>query len=354
MSASRAVVVGGGLIGLSIARALTERGLTDVLVLERGLLASGGTGKSSGIVRAHYGVPSIAAMAWRSLPVFEALGAEVGFRQVGYTVVVGEENAGPLKDNTAMHQGLGIEVDLVDPDQVAALWPMMNVDDVALGGYEPRGGFADATQLALHYGQRARAHGARVRQNAPVARVVTSGSRVTGVELADGEVVEADLVVVAAGWWSARLLADLGVDFPVEAYRSELLVVDTGAPLPDLPVVSDLVSLQYCRLEGSGQFLVGNSDHADFGRKLVDPDHYSNHASDASLEAYAEKLLHRFPGFPDPSVTHTYAGVYDVPPDWNPVIGPVGDVDGLPRARGRQHRPRRARVGLPPVALRRG
>ncbi|WP_286690284.1 MULTISPECIES: FAD-dependent oxidoreductase [unclassified Aeromicrobium] len=334
MSASRAVVVGGGLIGLSIARALTERGLTDVLVLERGLLASGGTGKSSGIVRAHYGVPSIAAMAWRSLPVFEALGAEVGFRQVGYTVVVGEENAGPLKDNTAMHQGLGIEVDLVDPDQVAALWPMMNVDDVALGGYEPRGGFADATQLALHYGQRARAHGARVRQNAPVARVVTSGSRVTGVELADGEVVEADLVVVAAGWWSARLLADLGVDFPVEAYRSELLVVDTGAPLPDLPVVSDLVSLQYCRLEGSGQFLVGNSDHADFGRKLVDPDHYSNHASDASLEAYAEKLLHRFPGFPDPSVTHTYAGVYDVPPDWNPVIGPVGDVDGLVLAAG--------------------
>ena len=334
MSASRAVVVGGGLIGLSISRALTERGLTDVLVLERGLLASGGTGKSSGIVRAHYGVPSIAAMAWRSLPVFEALGAEVGFRQVGYTVVVGEENAGPLKDNTAMHQGLGIEVDLVDPDQVAALWPMMNVDDVALGAYEPRGGFADATQLALHFGHRARAHGARVRQNAPVARIVTSQSRVTGVELADGEVVEADLVVVAAGWWSARLLADLGVDFPVEAYRSELLVVDTGEPLPDLPVVSDLVSLQYCRLEGSGQFLVGNSDHADFGRKLVDPDHYSNHASDASLEVYAEKLLHRFPGFPDPSVTHTYAGVYDVPPDWNPVIGPVGDVDGLVLAAG--------------------
>ncbi|MCX6406355.1 MAG: FAD-dependent oxidoreductase [Propionibacteriales bacterium] len=334
MTASRAVVVGGGLIGLSIARALTERGLRDVVVLERGLLASGGTGKSSGIVRAHYGVPSIAAMAWRSLPVLEALGAEVGFRQVGYTVVVGEENAGPLKDNTAMHQGLGIEVDLLDPDQVAALWPMMNVDDVVLGAYEPRGGFADATQLALHHGQRARAHGARVRQNAPVARIVTSDSRVTGVELADGELVGADLVVVAAGWWSARLLADLGVHFPVEAYRSELLVVDTGEPLPDLPVVSDLVSLQYCRLEGSGQFLVGTSDHADFGHQLVDPDHYSNIASEATLEAYAEKLLHRFPGFPDPSVTHTYAGVYDVPPDWNPVIGPVGDVDGLVLAAG--------------------
>ncbi|MCH5671633.1 NAD(P)/FAD-dependent oxidoreductase [Streptomyces gilvus] len=327
--ATKAVVVGGGLIGLSIARALTERGLTDVLVLERHQLAGGGTGKSSGIVRAHYGVPSIAAMAWRSLPVFEELGDRVGFRQVGYTVIVGEENAEPLRANTAMHQGLGIDVDLIDNDRLAGLWPMMEVGDVALAAYEPRGGFADATQLALHYGQVAREHGARIRQNTPVARILTAGDKVTGVELDGGEVIDADLVVVASGWWSAKLLAGLGIDFPVEAYRSELLIVDAGEPLPNLPVVSDLVSLQYCRLEGAGQFLVGNSDHADFQKKFVDPDNYSNIAGEASIEKYAEKVMHRFPGFPEPSVTHTYAGVYDVPPDWNPVIAPVSGVDGL-------------------------
>jgi glycine/D-amino acid oxidase-like deaminating enzyme len=323
-----AVVVGGGLIGLSVARALAERGLADVLVLERHQLAGGGTGKSSGIVRAHYGVPSIAAMAWRSQPVFEELGAEVGFRQVGYTVIVGEENVDPLTANTAMHQALGIDVELIDTDRLASMWPMMNVADVALASYEPRGGFADASQLALHYGRRARDHGATIRQHTPVARILTAEDRVTGVELDGGEVVDTSLVVVASGWWSARLLADLGIEFPVEAYRSELLVVDAGVPLPDLPVVSDLVSLQYCRLEGQGQFLVGTSDHADFGAKLVDPDRYSNIASEASIHKYAEKVLHRFPGFPDPSVTHSYAGVYDVPPDWNPVIGPVG-IDGL-------------------------
>ena len=325
----RVIIVGGGLIGLSIARALTDRGITDVLVLERAQLASGGTGKSSGIVRAHYGVPSIAAMAWRSLPTFERLGAEVGFRQVGYTVIVGEENVEPLKANTAMHRSLGIEVELIDRDRLQQLWPMMNVEDVALASYEPRGGFADATQLALHFGQQARAKGAKVRQNAPVARLLATGDTVTGVELTSGEVLEADTVIVAAGWWSAKLLADLGVTFPIEAYRSELIIVDAGEPLPNLPVVSDLVSLQYCRLEGAGQFLVGNSDHADFAKKLVDPDTYSNIAADASIERYAEKVMHRFPGFPDPSVTHTYAGVYDVPPDWNPVIAPVGGLDGL-------------------------
>jgi glycine/D-amino acid oxidase-like deaminating enzyme len=323
-----AVVVGGGLIGLSVARALAERGLADVLVLERHQLAGGGTGKSSGIVRAHYGVPSIAAMAWRSQPVFEELGAEVGFRQVGYTVIVGEENVDALTANTAMHQALGIDVELIDTDRLASMWPMMEVDDVALASYEPRGGFADASQLALHYGRQARDHGATIRQHTAVARILTAEDRVTGVELDGGEVVDTGLVVVASGWWSAKLLADLDIEFPVEAYRSELLVVDAGVPLPDLPVVSDLVSLQYCRLEGQGQFLVGTSDHADFGAKLVDPDRYSNIASEASIHRYAEKLLHRFPGFPDPSVTHSYAGVYDVPPDWNPVIGPVG-IDGL-------------------------
>ena len=324
-----AIIIGGGLIGLAIARSLTDRGLSDVLVLERHQLASGGTGKSSGIVRAHYGVPSIAAMAWRSLPVFERLGAEVGFRQVGYTVIVGEENIEPLKANIATHQGLGVEVDLIDNDWLSQLWPMMNTEDVALAAYEPRGGFADATQLALHFGQVARQQGARIRQNTSVARILTEGDRATGVELDDGEVIEADLVVVAAGWWSKKLLGDLDVDFPVEAYRSELLIVDAGEPLTDLPVVSDLVSLQYCRLEGSGQFLVGNSDHADFQKKFVDPDSYSNIAGEASIMKYAEKVMHRFPGFPEPSVTHTYAGVYDVPPDWNPVIAPVGGLDGL-------------------------
>ena len=179
MTGPRTIVVGGGLIGLSIARAMTERGVSEVLVLERHSLASGGTGKSSGIVRAHYGVPSIAAMAWRSQPCFEELGEAVGFRQVGYTVIVGEENVEPLRANTAMQQGLGIDVDLIDTTRLADMWPMMNVEDVALAAYEPRGGFADATQLALHFGQVARDQGAKVRQHTPIARILTQGDKVT-------------------------------------------------------------------------------------------------------------------------------------------------------------------------------
>lgn len=337
MKGPKVVIVGGGLIGLSAARALTDRGVTDVLVLERSLLASGGTGKSSGIVRSHYGVPSLAALAWRSLPLIEKLGSDIGFRQLGYCVIVGPANVAALRANIAMHQSLGIEAGLIEVSDLAARWPMMNVEDVAAAGYEPRGGFADATQLALYFGQAARAKGARVRQSTPVTRIRTSGDKVTGVETASGEVIEADQVIVAAGWWSATLLASLGIDFPVDGYRSELVIVDAGVKLEGLPVVSDLVSLQYGRVDGAGQFLVGNSDHSDHAdrkNRSTDPDNYSNVVAEATIEKYAEKLAHRFPGFPNPSVAHGYAGVYDVPPDWNPVIAPLAAISGLTLAAG--------------------
>lgn len=334
MADRKVIVVGGGLIGLSIARGLTHRGVRDVLVLERAQLAGGGTGKSSGIVRAHYGVPSVAKLSWNSVPTLEALGDEVGFRQVGYSVIVGDENVAALEANIAMQQDLGIETEMIDVDRLSAMWPHMETGDVCAAAYEPRGGFADATQLALHFGRLARDRGATVRQNTPVARVLTRDDRAVGVELMDGETIEADEVVVASGWWSKHLLAPLGIDFPCDAYRSELLIVDAGEPLRDLPVVSDLVSLQYCRVEGSGQFLVGNSDHDAPEDRFVDPDHYSNIARDSTIEKYAEKIGHRFPGFPEPAVTHSYAGVYDVPPDWNPVIQRLTAVRGLTLAAG--------------------
>jgi glycine/D-amino acid oxidase-like deaminating enzyme len=322
VTGGRVVIIGAGLIGLSTARALTARGVDDVLVLERATLASGGTGKSSGVVRCHYGVPSLAAMAWRSLPTFEALGETVGFRQVGYLVAVGPQNVPALRATTSMHQQLGIDVELISHERAAELWPYLRLDDVAAFGYEPRGGYGDAAQLASHFGARARDGGARIRQGTPVARVLTRGDAVTGVELAGGDVVDADVVVVAAGWWSRALLAGAGVELPVTSVHSELIVVDAGEPLRGLPVLSDLVSLQYARVEGSGRLLVGNSDHSRPAD--ADPDDYPNRASEAGLEQAAAKVLHRFAGFPSPAVASSYAGCYDVTPDWNPVIAPVG------------------------------
>lgn len=144
--------------------------------------------------------------------------------------------------------------------------------------------------------------------------------------LATGERIGADAVIVAAGPWTPALCAPLGVEVPVRAQREQILVVAADEPLGDRPVLSDLVSNQYVRVECSGEVLVGNSDH--HAPEFVDPDRYRNRADDGYVETAAVRVAHRFPGFGDARLTHSYASCYDVTPDFNPVMSPT-DVDGL-------------------------
>jgi glycine/D-amino acid oxidase-like deaminating enzyme len=320
---SEVVVVGGGLIGCATAHALTGRGVRDVLVLERATVASGGTGKSSGVVRCHYGVPSLAAMAWEGLRFFEnaaeLVGDDVGFRRTGYLVGVGEANAAALRANLAAQAALGVETGPIGHDRAAELWPAADLEDFAAFGYEPRGGYGDAYRTARAFAAAARRGGATVRQGARVTELLTRGGAISGVRLADGSVVAAGTVVLAAGPWSAALAGPLGIDLPISAIREQILLVAPGTPLGAVPVFSDLVSLQYVRPEGSGELLFGNSDLSR--PEAADPDAYRDGADTGFVERAVRKLAHRFPGLPEASIRTGYAGCYDVTPDFNPIIG---------------------------------
>ncbi len=322
-------MIGGGVAGLSTARALVELGLTDVLVLERATVGSGGSGKSSGIVRCHYGISSLAAMAWHALPVLEGaaeiLGAPSGYTKTGYLVGVGHQNLGALRANVAMQQRLGIEVDLVAHDTARQLWPSAQLAEFAEFAYEPRGGYGDGHQTALAFANAARRGGARLDQHTPVAALDVRHDRVAGVVLGDGSRIGAAHVVLAAGPWSTLLAADAGIELPVRAQRAQILLVDPGQPLGPVPVFSDLVSLQYVRAEGTG-ILVGDSDHSD--PEWSDPDDYRERVSDDELAVSVPKFMDRFPGLVGAALSSSYAGCYDVTPDYNPVIGPA-PVDGL-------------------------
>jgi glycine/D-amino acid oxidase-like deaminating enzyme len=324
------VVIGGGVTGLSTARSLAELGAGQVMVLERAAIGSGGTGKSSGVVRCHYGVRSLAAMAWRSLPVLEqaaeTLGADAGFHRTGYLVVVGPDNEASLRANVAVHRELGIEVELVGSEDARGLWPGANFDDVAGAAYEPLGGYGDAHQTALAFAAAARRHGASIHQQCGVVGIEARSDRVVGVQLSDGGRVSTDRVVVAAGPWSVALVASVGVDLPIAAQRAQILLVDPGRQLGLTPVLSDLVTLQYIRPDGSASLLVGDSDHAQ--PEWADPDDYVDRADDGFVERIITKFAHRFPGLAAASLATSYAGCYDVTPDYNPVIS-SSPIEGL-------------------------
>jgi sarcosine oxidase, subunit beta len=329
------VVVGGGLEGCAAAWALTQRGVTDVVIVERATVGSGGTGKSSGVVRCHYGVSSLAAMATRALDVLEnaedVLGVDVGFHRTGYVVGVGEQNVDALHASMADQRAVGVRTEDIDVSEVAKLWPVADLEPFAAFAWEERGGYGDAYQTAQAFSGAARRAGATLRQGTTVTEILVDADRVRGVRLADGAEIAADHVVLAAGPWSVPLLAAHGIDLPITVHREQIVLVDPGQDLGAVPVFSDLVSLQYVRPEPGGEILFGNSDLSRL--EPADPDRYSNRASEHAVDVAVAKVGARFPGLEHAAVASTYAGCYDVTPDFNPAISET-PIRGLVVAAG--------------------
>jgi len=341
MTTADVVIVGGGIEGAAAAWALSQRGVTDVVVAERNTVASGMTGKSSGIVRCHYGVSSLAAMATVGLEVFEKaqdfLGdhaLDIGFRQTGYVVGVGEPNVESLRKSLAAQRAVGVQTEEIDKSEVARMWPFADLSPFEAFGWEARGGYGDAYMTAQAFAASARAAGIRIRQGTTVTGLVCTGGRVTGVRLADGGEISAGTVIVAIGVWTPPFLAQYGVDVPIRVVREQIVTIAPGVDssvIGSLPVFSDLVSLQYVRPEVGGDILFGNSDLSDV--EEADPDNYLNRATDAFVDLTVDKVGTRFPGFTDAAISSSYAGCYDVTPDWNPVISTTG-LAGLVVAAG--------------------
>ncbi|OBG86524.1 FAD-dependent oxidoreductase [Mycobacterium sp. E136] len=335
MTTADVVIIGGGIEGAAAAWALSQRGVTDVVVLERNTVAAGMTGKSSGIVRCHYGVSSLAAMAAVGLEVFEKaeeiFGGDIGFRQTGYVVGVGAQDVDALRKSLAAQRSVGVQTEEIGADDVARMWPWADLSPFAAFGWESRGGYGDAYQTAQAFAAAARAAGVRIQQGVAATALVLDGDRVTGVRTADGDTVSAGTVVVATGVWTRPFLAPYGLDVPIRVVREQIVLISPGVDVGPVPVFSDLVSLQYVRPELGGEILFGNSDLSD--PEDADPDAYSNRATEAFVDLTVDRVGTRFPGFPDAAITSSYAGCYDATPDWNPVISATG-IDGLVVAAG--------------------
>ena len=250
-------MIGGGVAGLSTARALVELGVTDVLVLERDTVGSGGSGKSSGIVRCHYGIASLAAMAWRALPVLEhateVLGAPSGYTKTGYLVGVGpaeHRRTSGQRRHAALTRHRGRSGGPRGGRCAVAGRPHRRLRRVRLRA--PR---RLRRRPPDRHGLRCTllvAAGSYCASTPPVAALEVHGRQGPSVSsCADGSRIGAAHVVVAAGPWSVPLAAGVGIDLPVRAQRAQILLVDPGRPLGPLPVFSDLVSLQYVRTEGT-------------------------------------------------------------------------------------------------------
>ena len=318
---AKVVVVGGGVMGTSIAFHLVSRG-ADVVLLERRAVCSGPTRHSTAIIRLHYTQPLLVRMAAYGLRMYrgfdEAVGGPSGFTRTGMLFGADPSEREMLERNVAVGRAEGVETHVLDGEQIAEIDPRVVADDLVFC-FEPEAGHCDPYLVTAGFAAAARRGGARIEEGVPVEAIAD------GRVEAGGGAVDADAVVVAAGPWTAPLLAQLGFELEIRPARAEVgryrLPPAFGTPPP---AVADFSAARiYFRPAEPGHLEVGSLDPGHAEHPLADPDDVAEGAERATLEGYAAGLAHRLRGAANGHWRGGFSGVYDVTPDWEPVIGRV-------------------------------
>jgi glycine/D-amino acid oxidase-like deaminating enzyme len=322
------VIIGGGVTGASTAFHLTQRGVRDVILVDKGSLASGGTGKSSACVRQHYSTAETCRMIRYSLDFFQHFGDRVGgescgFRHTGYLLGVDDKMRVPMEASVALQRSVGIDTRLVSPLEMREIEPRVRVDDLVAGCYEPASGYCNPVETAQGFARGARAAGVRILEDTTVVGLLVDGDRVRGVKTTAGD-IHAPVVLNAAGLWSAPVAAMAGVDLPIHICRHRISIVTwPQAEQRPHPMFYDFVNNIYTRPELGEHILVGGLD-AEESRATANPDAYQEGVSlDESTDSLA-RVSHRFPVLADGHIARGYAGCFDVTPDWHPILDRVG------------------------------
>ena len=320
---AEAIIVGAGIHGASLAFHLAERGMQAV-VLEKATVASGATGRSSGMVRMHYDVEADARLAWRSHAYFSdwehRVGGESGFTNVGFLQMVPPEEADALRHNVAMQQRIGIETGLVDADEVRRLLPGIQIEDDQVAAFEPLSGYADPTQSTGSMMAGAVARGARLVQGCSVSGVRVEGGRVGGVSTSRGD-FDAPVVVDSAGAWAGRIAATVGLTLPLDVWRHDVAYVQRPPDIPRHIAFIDFLNAFYSRPEGEHLTLVALED----GNPLTgDPDAPVDSAARGFIDKAAERVVQRLPAFARAGLHSAHSGQDGITPDQHPIIGPAG------------------------------
>lgn len=336
------VIIGGGIIGSSVAYHLAAAGCTNVLVIEREAhQGKGSTGKSMGGVRAQFSTPVNIQMSLYSINFFgqfdEVVGHPADYRAHGYLFcATGERHLEYLKTNRELQMEFGLKnVELVSTEDISRFVPQLRIDDVIGGTFCPTDGFVDPHSVMMGFMIKARERGVRLWLGAQVTgiEVEPAGAgvarrRITGVRTSRGRVSTA-VVVNAAGPWAAEVARLTGVALPVEPLRRQLVPTEPFAQLPKrFPMVIDMSTGFHFRREGTGILLAWNDPQETPGFKTdFDP---------TFVEKILTRAADRVPCLADAAVNprRAWAGLYEMTPDHHAIIGPAPGLKGLFFANG--------------------
>ncbi len=331
-STADVVIIGGGVIGTSIAYHLARMGAHDIVLLEKEpILGAGSTGKCAGGIRQQFSTAVNVKLAMESVHFFERFREELDvdpdFRQYGYLfLATTEADARDFRGNVNLQRQLGLQVDILSPQEAKRLIPPLNVDDVILATYCSTDGYADPHAVAQGFAKGARRLGVDIQTGMEVTDIEVSADRIRAVVIGTRK-INTPTVVDAAGPWIAEVARMVGIGLPVRPYRRQIFVTEPFAAIPErVPMVIDFAPSFYFRREGPG-VLMGMTD-------AEEPSSFNTHVDWAFLAKVAEQAMHRAPVLAQAGIMEGWGGLYAVTPDDNPILGWIPEVEGFVCAGG--------------------
>jgi glycine/D-amino acid oxidase-like deaminating enzyme len=330
------VVVGGGIVGTSIAYALAQRKVGRVTLLERSTLGSGMTGRSVASMETVSLFPSVAKIQQRSIETYmhfaDAVGGDCGFVSLPMALLVDEKHLSGMRYALEVGRQVGAKVSEITPDAFAAEAPGVNLDGVSSVYTSTEAGYADPWLAMTSFADAARALGVEIRQNTPVLSLAVDHGRVAGVETPNGRIA-ASTVVLAPGNWFQPLLAPLGLSLPITLLRHFVAFLDMPDTMPHHSIL-DVALAFYSRPERAGnQYLFGQTMVGDGFADVGSPDEGDPaHLQDIMIPTW-ERVVQRFPMLEEAGFHSAYTGIADLSADGQPILGAL-PVDGLYIAAG--------------------
>ena len=314
------VILGGGIMGLSLAWNLARRGISDVVVLERGYLNAGASGRNGGGVRVQWTTPTLIRLARRSIELCRRFAVEMGvnvwMRQGGYLfLATNARQARWLERNQRFHEAHGLRTRVITPDEAGDIVPQLDTSRYVAAAWNPDDGVVFPWPFLWGYAARAEALGVKVLTFTRATGFERSAKRLAAVVTDRGRIA-CDVIVNAAGAWSKEVAALAGVALPNRPTRHEILVTEPTKPWLD-PLVSVLGSGLYFSQSQRGELVGGMGDPAQ-------PEGIALGSTLRFLARFARAVTACAPLTASLRVLRQWAGCYDVTPDNNPILGPAG------------------------------
>lgn len=326
---AKAVIIGGGVIGLSLAYHLGKMGFRDLVVVEKDHLNRGASGRCAGGVRHQWTNPATIELMKRSIFLFERLAGECGmnvwFRQGGYLfLAMSRDQERQLEDSVRVQNEHGVATRMMGRREISSLCPDLNMEGIQAGSYNPKDGALFPFSVVWAYAKGARGQGCTIMTQNKVTGIESKNGRILAVLTGQGP-IETSLVINAAGTWAPSIGKMLGVDLPNRREKHQALVTESLRPF----LGPNLVPMD------SGLFLSQTMRGEIFACLGVDKDAVENQdPTFAFLRKAAERMGALIPRLASVKVLRCWGGFYDITPDTNPILGPVEGVEGFMQCHG--------------------